>query len=156
MQLPPVARADEEMPVCIAGYADGPNVTNRVPPAMTGPRRSNSIPVRIIIDRRGRVRHTHIVSAFPEQAESIMAALAQWTFKPHEVNGQRVEVETGIWFGYTPARPGGEDALKYLCLAYGAEEDWIAVSNSRSRAPVLTNMPRPRFISTRSSSTSCW
>jgi hypothetical protein len=24
----------------------------------------------------------------------------QWTFKPHEVNGQRVEVETGILFGY--------------------------------------------------------
>jgi hypothetical protein len=106
-QLPPEAR-DETTPVCIAGYATPARVTNRVDPVMSGKQRFNPIPVRIIIDRRGRVRHTHVISAFPEQAASISDALTQWTFTPYEVNGQRVEVETGILFGYAPPWPKRE------------------------------------------------
>lgn len=98
----------EETPVCIAGYGEGPNVTNRVDPVMSGSQKFNPIPVRIIIDKRGRVRHIHLLNAFPEQAASIKDALMQWTFKPHEQNGQRVEVETGILFGYSPPWPKRE------------------------------------------------
>ena len=50
----------------------------------------------------------HVISAFPEQAASITEALAQWTFIPYEQNGQRVEVETGISFGYEPPWPKRE------------------------------------------------
>jgi hypothetical protein len=107
MQLPPEARP-EDMPVCIADYASGTNVTNRVNPVMTGSQKFNPIPVRFIIDKRGRVRHIHVISAFPEQAASITAALTQWTFKPYEQNGERVEVETGILFGYAPPWPKRE------------------------------------------------
>jgi hypothetical protein len=107
MQLPPETRP-EAMPACIADYAAGANVTNRVEPVMTGSQKFNPIPVRIIIDKRGRVRHVHLISAFPEQAKSINDALTQWTFKPYEVNGQRVEVETGILFGYAPPWPKRE------------------------------------------------
>jgi hypothetical protein len=104
MELPPEGHADET-PVCIADYASGSNVTNRVEPVMSGKQKFNPIPVRIIIDTRGRVKHMHVISAFPEQASSITDALAQWTFKPYEVNGQRREVETGILFGYAPPWP---------------------------------------------------
>jgi hypothetical protein len=101
MKLP----ADAGGPLCVAGYAAGTNVTNRVDPVMTGSQKFNTIPVRVIIDARGRVRHIHLINAFPEQAASIQTALLQWTFKPHEVNGERVEIETGLLFGYTPPWP---------------------------------------------------
>jgi hypothetical protein len=104
MQLPPEAQP-EDMPVCLADYATGKNVTNRVDPVMNGKQKFNPIPVRIVIDERGRVRHIHLISAFPEQAASITQALTQWTFKPYEVNGERVEVETGLMFGYEPPWP---------------------------------------------------
>lgn len=108
MQLPPEARADE-MPVCLADYASPATVTNRVEPVMTSSqKRFNPIPVRFIIDKRGRVRHIHVISAFPEQAASITDALTRWTFQPYEVNGQRTEVETGILFGYAPPWPKRE------------------------------------------------
>jgi hypothetical protein len=102
---PPGGAPVEGTPVCIADYATAQHVTKRVDPVVSGKQRFNSIPVRIIIDRRGRVRHTHVLSAFPEQAASITEALTQWTFTPYEVNGQREEVETGILFGYAPPWP---------------------------------------------------
>lgn len=95
----------QETPLCIADYATGANVLHRVEPVMTGSRKFNPIPVRFIIDKRGHVRHIHLLSAFPDQAESITAALNQWQFQPHEVNGQAVEVETGVLFGYQPPWP---------------------------------------------------
>jgi periplasmic protein TonB len=58
--------------------------------------------VRVIIDRDGKVKHIHFLSAFPGQAQAIITALGQWRFKPYLRNGQPVEVETGILFGRAP------------------------------------------------------
>jgi hypothetical protein len=85
------------VPVCIKDYAQA-NVTQKVDPVLTL-RRYNAIPVRIIIDREGKVKHIHFLSAYPEQEKAITEALKQWKFKPYEKNGQRLEVETGIMFG---------------------------------------------------------
>ena len=87
-----------EVPVCIKDYASGDNVLERVDPAFTE-RRFNSVPVRIIIDKAGKVKHIHIISAFPEQQKAVYDALKQWKFKPYERDGKRFEVETGIMFG---------------------------------------------------------
>jgi hypothetical protein len=87
-----------ELPVCIKDYASAENIVEREDPILTEPH-FNPIPVRIIIDRQGKVRHIHFLRAFPDQAKSISDALMQWRFKPHLVNGQPVEVETGIMFG---------------------------------------------------------
>lgn len=86
------------VPVCIKDYTSSDNVITRVDPVFKM-RRYNSIPVRIIIDTQGNVKHIHILSAFPEQQKAIYAALKQWKFRPYERNGQTVEVETGIVFG---------------------------------------------------------
>jgi hypothetical protein len=86
------------VPVCIKDYAAGDNVLERVDPVLTE-RRYNAIPVRIIIDKEGKVRHIHFLSAYPEQEKVISDALKQWKFRPYERNGQRLEVETGIIFG---------------------------------------------------------
>jgi hypothetical protein len=88
-------------PVCIKDYATGENVTERVDPVLTE-RRFNPVPVRIVIDKEGKVKHIHFLSAFPEQAAAITDALWQWRIKPYIRDGHPVEVETGIMFGRAP------------------------------------------------------
>ena len=90
-----------DVPVCIRNYASDERIIEKVEPILTD-RRFNPIPVRVIIDKRGKVKHIHFLSAFPEQAKGITEALRQWRFKPYLRNGQPVEVETGILFGRTP------------------------------------------------------
>jgi len=90
-------------PVCIKGYASAENILERVDPVFAE-RRYNQIPVRVIIDREGKVKHVHFLSAFPAQSQAISAALSQWRFKPYRRNGQPVEVETGMVFGHV--QPG--------------------------------------------------
>jgi len=87
--------------VCIKDYSRDENVIARVDPVFSE-RRFNAIPIRIIIDKAGKVKHIHFLSAFPEQAKAITDALGQWRFRPYLRNGEPVEVETGILFGYTP------------------------------------------------------
>ena len=91
----------DEAPVCVKDYATAENILERVDPVFTE-RRYNAVPVRVIIDREGKVKHIHYLSAFPAQAQAITAAVSQWRFKPYLRNGQPVEIETGILFGRTP------------------------------------------------------
>jgi hypothetical protein len=86
------------VPFCIENYARDENLIARVDPIFTE-HKFNSVPVRIIIDREGKVRHIHFLSAFPDQAKAITDALGQWKFKPYKRDGHPVEVETGILFG---------------------------------------------------------
>jgi hypothetical protein len=97
-----------DLPVCIKDFAGGANVIARVDPIFTESK-FNPVPVRIIIDRRGKVKHIHFLSAFPDQAKAIGDALSQWKFKPYLRDGVPVEVETGIMFGRA-ARPIGAPA----------------------------------------------
>jgi hypothetical protein len=87
-----------DVPVCIKDYAAGGNVVARADPVFTE-HRFNAVPVRIIIDKEGKVKHIHFLSAFPDQARAITDALKQWKFKPYLQNRKAVEVETGIMFG---------------------------------------------------------
>jgi hypothetical protein len=90
-----------DFPVCIKDYARDENMIARVDPVFAE-RRFNSVPVRIIIDKQGKVKHIHFLSAFPGQAKAITDALGQWKFKPYLQDGHPVEVETGIMFGRAP------------------------------------------------------
>jgi hypothetical protein len=87
------------VPVCIKDYASDGSVIERVDPVFSQPR-FNPVPVRIIIDNRGRVKHIHFLSAFPDQRQAIGDALSRWRFKLYLRNGRPVEVETGIMFGH--------------------------------------------------------
>jgi Gram-negative bacterial TonB protein C-terminal len=105
MTLPEDAQADgDTVPVCVKEYAAQKNVVSRVDPVFTE-RRFNAIPVRIVIGKDGKVKHIHLISAFPDQAKAITDALNHWTFKPYMRNGEPVEVETGILFGTPPRAP---------------------------------------------------
>ena len=89
-------------PVCIKDYATDEHLIARVDPILTE-HRFTPVPVRIIIDKDGKVKHIHFLSAFPDQSATITAALQQWKFKPYLKDGQPVEVETGIMFGRAAA-----------------------------------------------------
>src|SRR5258708_4892273 len=84
-----------DVPLCIRAFANGENVLERVEPVLTE-HRYNGIPVRIIIDTEGKVKHIHCLSAFREQEKTIGEALRQWKFRPYERDGRRLEVGTGI------------------------------------------------------------
>jgi hypothetical protein len=106
MKLPPEASPTTglgggDVPVCIKDYAGDDNLIERVDPVFTE-HRFNPVPVRIIIDKEGKVKHIHFLSAFPDQAKAITDALGQWKFRRCLRHGQPVEVETGIMFGSAP------------------------------------------------------
>jgi hypothetical protein len=86
------------VPVCIKDYARDENMIARVE-AVFPEHRFNPVPVRIIVDKGGKVKHIHVLSAFSDQAKAISDALGQWRFKPYQRDGQPTEVETGILFG---------------------------------------------------------
>ena len=88
-------------PTCIKDYASGEHVLETVDPVFAE-HRFNPVPVRIIIDKKGKVKHIHFLSAFPDQAKAITDALFQWRFRPYLHDGKPVEVETGILFGRAP------------------------------------------------------
>jgi len=91
-------------PLCIKDYARGENVVRRVDPAPADPK-FQKIPARIVIGTDGKVKHIHVIEAAPQQRKNIEEALAQWELKPHLVNGQAVEVETGLMFEFKPRAP---------------------------------------------------
>jgi hypothetical protein len=101
-------------PVCVKDYARGENLITRVEPVFSE-HKFNPVPVRIIIDKEGKVKHIHFLSAFPDQAKAITEALNQWKFKRYLRGGQPAEVETGIIFGrvsYPTARTSGHAATE--------------------------------------------
>ncbi|MGA7217295.1 MAG: hypothetical protein WBX38_03220 [Candidatus Sulfotelmatobacter sp.] len=98
-----------DVPVCVKDYAKEENVLSRVEPVFSE-HKFNAVPVRIIIDKEGKIKHIHFLSAFPDQAKIITDALGQWRFRPYRQNGRPVEVETGLMFGRTrhPSASSGE------------------------------------------------
>jgi hypothetical protein len=89
-------RIGADAPACVNDYARDNTVAKTTPEFA---QRYNTIPVRVIIDAEGKVRHIHLLSAFPEQSHAVMTALREWRFKPYIVDGKAVEVETGLVFG---------------------------------------------------------
>lgn len=81
-------------PLCIS---DAPVITKVDPLFPT--HHYNTIPVRVIVGPDGKVKHVHLLSAYPEQAKAIIDALRAWQFRPHVVEGRAVEFETGLVFG---------------------------------------------------------
>ncbi|HVR24429.1 MAG TPA: hypothetical protein VMU26_14035 [Candidatus Polarisedimenticolia bacterium] len=118
MKLPeganPTNTGGGDFPVCVKNYARSENVITRVEPVFSE-HKFNPVPVRIIIDKEGKVKHIHFLSAFPDQAKAITDALNQWKFKRYLRDGQPAEVETGIMFGrvaYPTGRTSGHAATE--------------------------------------------
>jgi TonB family protein len=92
--------AAASFPVCDKGYATPENILKRVEPADAPGPRFAPVPVRVVIDGDGMVKHIHVIRSSDEQRKSIEDALRQWKFKPPRVNGRAVEIETGLTFKF--------------------------------------------------------
>jgi len=89
----------QTVPACLKDYATDANVLHKVDPVMVGPR-FTEVPVRFIIGVDGKIKHIHVINAFPEQAKSVENALVRWEFKPYLREGVPAEVETGLLFKF--------------------------------------------------------
>lgn len=103
-KLSAVGKRDSGSPVpyCVENYGVAENLLHRVEPVPVGPR-FMPIPVRVIVDTEGGVKHIHVLRATAEQRKSIEDAVRQWRFKPYRLNGRPVEIETGLVFRFTLA-----------------------------------------------------
>jgi hypothetical protein len=106
---PTAGTGGDDVPVCIKDYANGENVIARVDPVFSE-HKFNAVPVRIIIDKEGKVKHVHFLSAYPDQTKAITDAFKQWKFKPYLRDRHALEVETGIMFGHA-LRPAATPAV---------------------------------------------
>jgi protein TonB len=52
------------------------------------------------IDPDGAVQEIQLVSGPPLLAQAAMDAVRQWRFKPHPVNGRRVEMQTLVTLNF--------------------------------------------------------
>jgi hypothetical protein len=102
-KLSAAGKRDSAVPYCIDNYAVPENLLRRVEPVPVGPK-FLSIPVRIIVDSGGAVKHVHVIHATDEQRRSIEDALRQWKFRPYRLDGRAVEIETGLVFRFTVAQ----------------------------------------------------
>jgi hypothetical protein len=91
------------VPRCVANYAVPDNLVRRVEPVPVGSR-FVPIPVRIVVDTAGAVKHAHVIRAGDDQRSSIEEALHHWKFKPYLLNGRAVEIETGLVFQFPAER----------------------------------------------------
>jgi hypothetical protein len=93
--------APQQFPHCAENHALPKNASRRMEPVPDGAM-FVPIPVRIIVDTAGRVKHVHVIRAGARQRRAIKEALHRWTFKPYQLNGRTVEIETGLVFRFTP------------------------------------------------------
>ena len=70
----------------------------------------------LIVGSDGRVKHVHILSAFPEQSQAILAAVQTWRFKPYRRGGKVVPFETGMMFGVDRRRDAAGPAAGTAAL----------------------------------------
>ena len=106
-------------PVCIKDYAARRQRASGLTRADA--ERYNPIPGarESFIDKAGKVRHIHFLSAYPEQEKVISDALKNGELRPYERNGQRLEVETAQCLAQPPAavlatRPDSGLRVKFL------------------------------------------
>jgi hypothetical protein len=89
-------------PTCMANFANAENLLRKIDPTAAGPN-FIPIPVRIVVDGDGGVKHVHVIRATAGQRDNIERALGQWKLKPHEVDGHATEVETGLLINFSSA-----------------------------------------------------
>jgi hypothetical protein len=89
----------EKVPACIKDYITPETTVSKTDVPEIGPF-GQKVPVRLTIGTDGKARNIHVIAASDAQREGLTKMLMAWVFKPHLVNGQPAEVETGISFDF--------------------------------------------------------
>ena len=73
------------------------------PPLARQARIQGGVVLHAIIDREGKVAQLEVVSGHPLLVQSALDAVKQWRYKPTQLNGEPVEVDTTIQVTFTMA-----------------------------------------------------
>jgi hypothetical protein len=98
-------------PPCLQDHVAAENLLSKVDPAPIAPT-FTPIPVRIVVGADGVVRDVHVIRAAVEQRRGIEGALAQWRFKPRQIDGRATEIETGLLIEFRPDGVAYPDGAK--------------------------------------------
>jgi protein TonB len=71
------------------------------PPLARQARIQGAVVLHAIIDKEGKVAQMEIVSGHPLLVQSALEAVKQWRYKPTQLNGEPVEVDTTIQVTFT-------------------------------------------------------
>ena len=105
-QQPPEKTAAER--VCTLTAVPAGKILKRVMPVlpkeMTAKAITEGVDVELTIDRQGVPRDLQVTKGDPVLAKAVLEALQQWRWKPYELNGEAVEVESSVYVRFEPAR----------------------------------------------------
>jgi len=80
-------------------------VANKVQPEYPADARSQRIQgvvlLKAIIDKEGNVANLQLISGHPALAPAAIEAVKQWKYRPYQLNGEPVEVETTVTVNFT-------------------------------------------------------
>jgi protein TonB len=105
-----VAAPPPPKPVTPARIKQGGNVTAAsiitqtrptYPPLARQARIQGTVTLHAIIDKEGRVAQLEVVSGHPLLVQAALDAVKQWRYKPTQLNGDPVEVDTTIQVTFT-------------------------------------------------------
>jgi TonB family protein len=89
----------------LAPEAVDDSLVYRVEPEYPEQARQQRIQGAVVLETRinpdGTVKDLKVVSGQPLLADAAMAAVKQWRFRPHSVNGRQVEMQTRITIKFT-------------------------------------------------------
>lgn len=97
---PPLAKPKPNAPVVRGGDVMNALLIHRVQPQYPEPAKlihlSGTVQLRAIIGVDGSVQNIQVVSGNPILASAAVAAVRQWKYRPTQLNGKPVEVETVV------------------------------------------------------------
>ena len=71
------------------------------PPLARQARIQGTVVLHAIIDKEGKVAQLEVISGHPLLVQAAMEAVKQWRYKPTQLNGEPVEVDTTIQVTFT-------------------------------------------------------
>ena len=66
------------------------------PPLARAARIQGSVVLRAIISRAGKIENLQVLSGHPLLVQAAIDAVRQWRYRPYNLNGEPVEVETQV------------------------------------------------------------
>jgi protein TonB len=103
--LPPPPKAAAPARIKQGGAVTAASIISQTqpayPPLARQARIQGTVVLHAIIDKQGKVAQMEVVSGHPLLVQSAMEAVKQWRYKPTQLNGESVEVDTTIQVTFT-------------------------------------------------------
>ena len=134
----------------VAGANLQTRVTPEYPALARAARVQATVVIQLTVSKDGRVSASSVVRGHPMLNQAVLGAVQQWRYKPHEVNGEPVEVETTVTVDFrlrsAPTIPSGMASISGRVLrADGTPAKGVVVDVTLPGQPPLSSAPPPSF-----------